>query len=169
MASDHSCSLVWHIKHLLSLFHTASCDLELSLVERLGRVEPVSVRSSEHVSVEISFSLPGGSVPFLTVTLVARSASGRCLGHLELGWRVVKDAWGGATTPDWFVLSGGLEEASSWSGGVIVVWSLVCSSVKHGSATISAASHFHGEVLLGDQFGVESAIITVRLDLVLTL
>ena len=65
------CSLVNNVKDLLLSFEASISDLKLGLVEWLVLIEIVPVSRSVHVSMEILLGFPGGTVPELTVTLVA--------------------------------------------------------------------------------------------------
>jgi len=64
-------SLVFDIEDLLLSLQATIGNLKLRLVERLWLVEAITVRSPELVSVLILLSLPGCSIPELTIALVA--------------------------------------------------------------------------------------------------
>ena len=105
--------------------------------------------------MQVGLSGPSSSIPLLAVALVATGASVGAISHLKLVG-VIKDNGCGASTPVRLVVDGWLEEAGSGSGGGVVLWLMVGSSVEHGTGAISAASDLHGDVLLGDELGIES-------------
>jgi len=59
--------------------------LKLRLVEGFRLVEVVPISRAVHVSVQVLLGLPGGSIPKLTVTLVATGHRVRIPVHLQFG------------------------------------------------------------------------------------
>ena len=78
-------SFVRHIKHLLLALKTAISDLERRLVEGLGLVKAISVRSTELVRVLVRFGPPGVAVPQLAITFIAASERVGAFGHQKAG------------------------------------------------------------------------------------
>ena len=148
-------SLVSDIKDLLSSLQTTVCDLELWLVEGLGLVKAVTVRSSELIGVLVLLSLPGGTIPELAIALVATLHGVRASVHLELS-SAAEVSCSVTGAPVRLVVNLWVVEASTSGGHEVVLGLMVLGSVEHGASAIPSATDFHGRIILWNQLGIES-------------
>jgi len=130
-------------------------------MEGLGLVETVSVGGPHLVSVKVLLSLPGRTVPALTIALVATVKRVGTLVRLKL-LSGFKDGRVVTGSKIWLVVLLGVEETSTHGGSGIILWLVVLGSVPHGTGAITSASDFHSLVILGNHSGIESTkIVTV--------
>lgn len=97
--------VVTEVIDLENLLETASGVLELVEVEGLGLVELVPVRCPELIRVLVPLGPPGGSIPQLTVGLVASHKSVRAILNFQiLRFVELRHAACFTTTEVWFVV-----------------------------------------------------------------
>jgi len=168
--------LVSKIEHLLFMVEAAVVVAQLSLVEGLGLVVAQSVGGADLVGVLVALGAPAGAIPVLTVHGVARAELLECLllkvsvfhgrsgricvlvnvlGEVEVG-RGVEDQVGIAGTEVGVRVDLGVVEAGP-GGGLFVVCGVVA-GVREMPCLGSepARAGLTGDILLGDQRGVES-------------
>ena len=118
-------------------------------------VEVVSVGSTEHVSVLVLLSFPGGAVPELTVTLVAAGHGVRAPVHYQ--FRRVFEYLGTVTTsPVGLVVDLGVVETRTGRCLMIIFGLVVGSGVEHRASSVTATSRLHGLIVFWNQFRVET-------------
>jgi len=148
-------SLVFNIEDLLLSLQATIGNLKLRLVERLWLVEAITVRSPELVSVLIFLSLPGCSIPELTIALVATLHGVGAPMHLQLlGVAEVGSVVTGA--PVGLVMDLGVMEAVTSGSHPVVLGLVVRCSVEHSASTIPATTDLHCFVVLWNKLSVES-------------
>ena len=149
------CSLVSDIKDLLLSLKAAVSHLQLGLVERLWLVEVVAVGRPHLVRVLVLLRPPGRAVPELTIALVATVHGVGASVCLEL-LGVAED--GGVVTRAVvrLIVDLGVVEAVSGCRHPVVLGLMVGSCVPHGTGAIPATSYLHRDVLLWNQFGIET-------------
>lgn len=148
-------SLVGCVKDLLFSSEAAVCDLQRGLVERLGLVKAVTVRSAIHVGVQILLSLPLSAIEELAIAFIATGHGVGSLGDLQLGWLLedwvaVTAAEVGAIVLLW------AQVARTGRCREVVFWLVVSCSVVEGAGAVASASHLHWHVFLADQLRVKS-------------
>lgn len=124
-------------------------------MEGLGLVETVAVRCAVHVRVQVLFSLPGSSVPTLTVTFIATRHRVRSSAHFQLGSRL-EDLRVVTASPVGSIVDLWADEACTGRRGGVVLGLGVLAGVEHGATTVASASHLHSLVVLGDHRGIET-------------
>lgn len=125
-------------------------------MEGLGLVETVAVRCAVHVRVQVLFSLPGSSVPTLTVTFIATRHRVRSSAHFQLGSRL-EDLRVVTASPVGSIVDLWADEACTGRRGGVVLGLGVLAGVEHGATTVASASHLHSLVVLGDHRGIETS------------
>lgn len=148
-------SLVTGVEDLLFKVKTAVVALESRLVEGLGLVELVAVGRPHLVSPLILLSLPGRAVPFLPVARVATLAIVGSFRLLKL--RVVVEGDASATcTPVGLVMLSWGHKARTSRRNRVAGRVEVSGVVEICLGAISPASHFEGNVVFGNELGVEA-------------